>query len=178
MPDIWVIDTCSVIEIRRTSLQIPRAKQPAIYRALTALVTEGILVYPRQVLAELERQTSTIKAKGQIDLAYEWAHQNAEEACKHATDYRALRDALAVEGVEDLLDSDKAGGVEPADPYVLGLAHQLRGSHEPCVITEDRKNAPDKIGLASAVGLVGIPVVPIRAFLRNRNIWRVPSGAT
>lgn len=170
MPDIWVIDTSSVIEIQRGSLHIPKTKRPEIYRAMTALVTDGALVYPKEVVAELHRQTP--------DLAYEWAKENAAQACAHKLDYEKLREVLAVEGVEELLDQDKAGGVEPADPYVLALAHQLRGSHEPCVITEDRKNAPDKIGLASAAGLVGIPVVPIRAFLRNRNIWRVPSAAT
>jgi hypothetical protein len=170
MPDLWVIDTSSVIEIQRGSLHIPRPKQIEVYRALTTLVTERTLVYPRQVVAELHRQNP--------DRAYEWAKQNAEQACRHAFDYEKLREVLAVEGVEELLDYEKPGGVEPADPYVLALAHQLRDDHEPCVITEDRKNAPDKIGLASAVGLVGIPVVPIRAFLRNRNIWRVPSAAT
>lgn len=174
MAKIFVIDTCSIIEIRRTALRIPRAKQPEIYNAFTALVDEGILVYPKKVLGELERQTAKISEKRR-DLPYEWAKKNAETACRFDIDYEKLREALAVEGVEDLLDPDKPG-VEAADPYVLGLAHQLRPEHEPSVITEDRNNAPDKIGLASAVGLVGIPVVPIRAFLLNRRIWRVPSS--
>lgn len=173
MPRIWVLDTCSIIEIRRTALQIPKTKQPEIYKQLTALVSEGVLVYPREVLGELERHTEKITGASKRDFPYEWAKENAPTACRFSTDYGKLREALAVDGIEDLLDADNPG-VEPADPYVLGLAHQLRDQREPCVITEDRNNAPDKIGLASAVGLIGIPVVPIRAFLLNRRIWRVP----
>lgn len=174
MAKLWVIDTSSILEIRRPNpLKIPKARQPAVYTALTALVDEGVLVYPKQVLDELERQTAVIAATGERDLPYEWAKQNAEMACRFDVEHAKLREVLAVDGVEDLLDPDKPG-VEPADPYVLALAHQLRDEYEPSVITEDRKNAPDKIGLASAVGLLHLPVVPIRAFLLTRKIWRVP----
>lgn len=79
-----------------------------------------------------------------------------------------------MEAVGQLLDPDKKS-VEPADPYVLALAFQLnQGGDFARVITEDRRDAPDQVALASACGLVGIPVVPTKAFLLNRRIW--PSG--
>ncbi len=174
MADVWVIDTSSIIEVRRPALQIPTPRLAAVYRQLGELVNQGSLVFPRKVLDELERQAGMIAATGSADLPYEWARQNAETATRHGTDYGALREVLAVEGIAQLLDPDKRG-VEPADPYVLALAHQLRGLGDfPRVITEDRRDAPDKVALASACGLVGIPVVPTRAFLLNRRIW--PSG--
>ena len=116
--------------------------------------------------------TSTYSDKsGKRDLLYQWAKQHAQQATQHGTSHAALREVLAVEGVAQLLDPDKAGA-EEADPYVLALAHHLIGiGLFARVITEDRVNTPDKIALASACGIVGIPVVPVRAFLLNRQIW-------
>lgn len=126
--DVWVIDTSSVLEIRR---KLANEKHAEIYRGLGLLVDQG----------------------------------------KHGTSHASLRTVLAVEGVAQLLDPDKPG-VEEADPYVLALAHHLIGlGLFARVITEDRVNSPEKIALASACGLVGIPVVPVRAFLLNRQIW-------
>lgn len=166
--DVWVIDTSSVLEIRR---KLAKEKHAEIYRRLGQLVDDGKLFFPKQVLNELKRQTAEITKGGKRDLPYEWAKQDAEQATRHGTTHAALREVLAVEGVAQLLDPDKAG-VEEADPYVLALAHHLIGvGLFARVITEDRVNAPDKIALASACGIVGIPVVPVRAFLLNRRIW-------
>lgn len=171
--DIWVIDTCSILEIRR---RVPAGKLSEVYRRLGELVDEDILVFPKQVLAELERQTAEITATGRRDLPYEWAQRHAERAVRHGTDHDALRSVLSVVGVEELLDPDKKG-VEPADPYVLTLAYHLNaGGHFARVISEDRRNAPDKLALASACGLVGVPVVPVLAFLSSRGIWRPGSS--
>lgn len=50
--EIWVIDTCSVIQIRRI---FSPAHQRVAYQALTGKVEAGVLVYPKQVVDELER---------------------------------------------------------------------------------------------------------------------------
>lgn len=50
--EIWVIDTCSVIQIRRI---FSPAQQKAVYEALTQKVDAGTLVYPKKVVEELER---------------------------------------------------------------------------------------------------------------------------
>lgn len=170
--EVWVIDTCSILEIRRPErLQIPRARQAEIYARLGELVEAGTLVFPREVREELARQTVKITSSGDPDLPYEFVKRNAEKATRHGTDFDALRHVLAIPGVEKLLAPDKPG-VEPADPYVLALAHHL--NLQDCfarVIPEDRRNFPDKLALASACGLAGVPVVPIAAFLLNRGIW-------
>lgn len=118
--EISVIDTCSILEIRRPErLNIPKAKQTQIYVRLDELVETGALVYPREVRDELERQTAKITRTGEPDLPYEFVKRNAEKATRHGTDHDALRHILAIPGVEKLLDPDKPG-VEPADP--CGLA--------------------------------------------------------
>lgn len=167
--DVWVIDTSSILEVRR---RIEVAKQPDVYRKLGEFVERDRLYFPRAVLEELERQTANIAKSGRRDLPYEWAKQHAEVATRHGTDHVALRHVLAVDGVADLLDPDKKG-VEVADPYVLALAHHLNAHGRFArVITEDRKNAGDKLSLAAACGLVGIPVVPMIPFVASRGIWR------
>lgn len=138
MPIVWVLDTSSITEVRRPALQIPQSEHVRVYRALGELVGGGALVFPKQVREELERQHPTLAAKGHADLPYEWAKRHAERATRHGTDYDALREILAVEGVAELLDPDKPG-VEDADPYVLALAQRLvRGGDSPRVVTEDR----------------------------------------
>jgi hypothetical protein len=144
--EIWIIDTCSILEIRRPErLKIPKTKQAQVYARLDEFVETGALVYPREVLKELERQTTKIARAGESDLPYEFVKRNAEKATMHGADYDALCHVLAIPGVEKLLDPDKPG-VEPADPYVLALAHHL--NVQGCfarVITEDRRNYPDKL---------------------------------
>jgi len=173
--DIWVIDTSSILEIRRDEgkgqLQIPKAKQPGVYNALTDLVDEGILVFPKQVLNELENHTAKITATGKRDLPYEWAKANAEEATRFGTDYEALREVLAFAGLEKIVDYE-AKGPEVADPWVLALAYSLKQQgYVARVITEDRNNLPDKVALASACGIAGVPQLRAGAFLLHKEIW-------
>lgn len=80
MAESWVIDTSSIIEVRRPALQIPAPKLPEVYGRLGELVGQGHLVFPRKVLEELERQAGTIAATGNADLPYEWAREQAEAA--------------------------------------------------------------------------------------------------
>lgn len=62
---IWVIDTVSVIEIRRA---LPKAVQARIIGDLDSRAASGVIVYPPEVLGELERAAETIKEKGRSDL--------------------------------------------------------------------------------------------------------------
>lgn len=173
--DIWVIDTSSILEIRRDEgkgqLQIPKIKQLGVYNALTSMVEEGILVFPKQVLGELERQTVKITAKGRRDLPFEWAKGSAEEATRFGSDYDALREILAYAGLEKLLDYE-AKGVEVAEPWILALAYSLNNrGYAARVITEDRNNFPDKMALASACGIVNVAQLRVGAFLLHKDIW-------
>ncbi len=87
--EIRVVDTSSLLEDRRGEgrgqLGIPRAAQPGVYDKLGELVGEGLLVFPKRVLDELKRQTTTITAKGGRDLPYDWAKANAKAATRFGT---------------------------------------------------------------------------------------------
>ncbi len=70
---VWVIDTSSIIEVRRSTQKRHRER---IFRKLTRLVTEGRLAYPPQVVAELERSAQSKPPDPQLV----WAKQNASAA--------------------------------------------------------------------------------------------------
>ena len=50
---IWVVDTSSIIEIRRS---VPNVRRQSVFGSMSALVTDGRLMYPKQVVDELERR--------------------------------------------------------------------------------------------------------------------------
>jgi hypothetical protein len=51
---VWVIDTSSIVEVRRAVTIVVRKKT---FAGLTQLVNDQRLVYPPEVLDELERNT-------------------------------------------------------------------------------------------------------------------------
>jgi hypothetical protein len=66
---------------------------------------------------------------------------------------------------------NKDTGVEEADPYLLAVAVRLRvGGKDARVVTEEIKDTPAKMSLNTACGLVGVPSVPLRAFLQFEKI--------
>lgn len=130
----------------------------------------GELVFPKKVEGELARHTDRIQREGGRDKPYEFVSRNSDYAARHGDLHEVVRQVLAVAGVTELLDPDKPG-VEDADPYVLATAKYLRDcGFTVRILTEDRKNKPNKLSLAAACGLVGIPVVPMQAFLLSRGV--------
>jgi hypothetical protein len=165
--DLWVIDTSSIVEIRRGL--VPSTSIPNVYRALGRLVDANSLVYPKQVLGELEEYTGFVKNKP--DLPYEWAKKHEGQATRFGFDDKNLSKVLSHSIVRRVVDPDKSGR-EEADPYVLELATRLRDSgHHVTVITEDRKNKPTKLSLDSACGLLRIVSLPIQVVLESESIW-------
>ena len=164
--EVWVVDTCSIIEVRRCA---PKADQPRIYLALTELVVAGHLVFPREVYGELERDNTPRR----IDLPFAWGKKNVDIAARHGTDFEMVRNVLAK--TPRVLDHEKPAGADEADPYVLAVALMLRAAgHETTVITEERKDRPQKMSLNTACGLHRLVCVPIMAFLASRDIWSLP----
>jgi hypothetical protein len=73
--------------------------------------------------------------------------------------------------VPDVIDPDKTGS-EEADPHVIALALFLADEeYAPAVVSEERRDRPDKISIATACGILGISCMPLRAFLRRHGIW-------
>jgi hypothetical protein len=164
--EVWIIDTCSIIHIRRS---VASGEQRRVYAALTKLVTSGNLVFPREVYWELERN----KLSDRPDPPFEWARENVDRATRHGTDFDKVKAAL--KKTPKVLDPEKTVGSDEADPYVLGLALQLTElGHETTMITEERHDRPQKMSLNTACGLHRLVCVPILAFLSSREIWSAP----
>jgi hypothetical protein len=159
---IWVIDTSSVIAIRRS---IENTKKAQVFTQMTALVQGGRLFFARQVLDELARAVDPKSP----DTQYKWAKENEAQACERRPSLDEVKEILRV--VPTVLDPNKDTGSEEADPYVLALAAQLRAAQlEARVVTEESKDYPRKMSLSTASGLLGIPSVPLVAFLRFEQI--------
>ena len=163
---LWIIDTSSIIESRRI---VSRTAEKQILEALTKQVTAGVLVFPKQVLAELERYYLPENP----DPQFKWAKFNAANASRK-TDYERVK--IVLMRVPTVMDPEKQSPVDEADPYVISLALELRERDQnPTVITEDRKDQPRKMSLATACGLWEIPTVPLEAFLAHAGIWTRPA---
>ena len=163
---VWVIDTSSIIEVRRST---QKSQREQIFREMTRLVTEGRLVYPSQVVAELERNAQ-LKSP---DRQFTWAKQNASTAQSNGScSLGDVREILAE--VPEVLDPNKDAGPDEADPYVLAIAQKLReDGTDARVVTEERKDTGSKMSMNTAAGILGIPSVPLAAFLKVEKI--VPS---
>jgi len=160
-PVIWVIDTSSIIEVRRLGNQ----KKPKIFEQLGALVQAGRLVFPKEVVNELKRAASTDSPDDQ----HEWAKRWEAEASQHAPSFEQVKDVLS--RVSRVLDPDKDTGVEEADPYVLAMASRLRGEGKDArIVTQEIKDTPRKMSLSTAAGVLGLASVPLKAFLEFEGI--------
>ncbi len=166
MPDdAFTIDTSSVIQVRRI---VVRDHQSTVFSKLTELVVAGKLFYPKEVPPELDRhsnQDSSVQ-----DLPRDWAKLNSSIATHHAVPFETVKAVLAQ--VPEILDPEKSG-VEEADPYVLALAiHLQEQGKQVTVLTEERKDRPDKMSLTTACGVLRLPCLPMMTFLKRNGIWQ------
>jgi hypothetical protein len=160
---VWVIDTSSICEIRR-STRVAVRKQTFI--ELTQRVNADRLKYPPEVVKELARHVDP-KAP---DDQYQWAQGNAAQA--HVNCVCDFADVKAVlDEVQTVLDPDKDSGEDEADPYVLAAARKLRATGiDARVVTEEIRDYPSKMSMNTACGLLGIPCVHLKAFLAIESI--------
>lgn len=164
---IWVIDTSSIIQVRRLVGLDDRQKK-AIYEQLSARVTAGSLIFPKKVLEELERS----KLPKQTDRAYEWARKHEKQACRYGELFDELREILARPQIDRIFDPNKSTGADEADPHVLALANHLKKQGaDVTVITEESKSRPDKLSLHAACALLRIIALPLEPFLREQGLW-------
>lgn len=159
---IWVVDTSSVAEVRRS---IENTRKKEVFESMSILVDAGRIVFPKQVVDELER----VADPHSPDAQYQWAKQNEAKAAEYAPSFEQVKDVLAA--VPRVLDPEKDAGAEEADPYLLALAVRLRAEGKDArIVTEEIRDRPRKMSLNTACGLVGVPSVPLRAFLQFEGI--------
>lgn len=119
------------------------------------------MAYPPEVFQELERNAE----RKSPDEQYLWAKANATAAhVKAQCDLDELKAVLAQ--VPTVLDPDKDTGVEETDAYVLAVAMRLRAAGvDARVVTEERRDTPSKMSMSTAAGVLGLPCIPLKAFL-------------
>ena len=132
---------------------------------MTTLVQGGTVVFPKQLVAELERMADPKSP----DAQYQWAKENEPKATECSPTLEEVQQVLAV--VPTVLDPEKDTGAEEADPYVLALAvHLQKEKKDVRIVTEETKDTPRKMSLRTAAGLLGIASVPLKAFLQFEKI--------
>jgi Domain of unknown function (DUF4411) len=103
------------------------------------------------------------------DAQYQWAKTHEAKATERAPSFDDIKNVLAL--VPKVLDPDKDSGAEEADPYLLALATLLRTKGlDARIVTQETKDTPKKMSLNTACGLLGIPSVPLAAFLQFERI--------
>jgi hypothetical protein len=159
---VWAIDTSSVAEIRRS---IENPKKQRVFTQMGVLVQDGRLIFPKQVVDELER----VADPSSPDPQYAWAKQHQANVDARAPALEEIKDVL--NAVPKVLDPDKDTGAEEADPYLLAMAVRLRAEGKDVrIVTEETKDTPRKMSLRTAAGLLGVPSVPLKAFLQFEKI--------
>jgi hypothetical protein len=83
---IWVVDTSSVIAVRR----LENSKKPEIFARMGALIQAGRLVFPKQVVAELERSADPLSP----DEQFKWAKSHEAKACEQAPTLDEVKEVL------------------------------------------------------------------------------------
>ena len=157
-----VIDTSSLIQIKQV---VPAEHRKMVFAHLSELVERDVLVYPAEVVAELGR------AAKPGDMPHQWATQNEEHATRHGSMLTEVSQILRHAHVRRVLDPDKATGVDEADPYVLALALHLKQGSDVMVLTEERRDSPKKLSMASACGLLRFFCLSIEPFMAQQKIW-------
>ena len=154
---VWIIDTSSIAQIRRS---ITNPRKSAVFDQLGQLVSNGRLVFPDQVVEELERAADPTSP----DQQFLWAKKHREKAIRNQPTLDGVKEVLSV--VPMVLDPDKDSGAEEADPYILAMAVLLRGTGvDARVVTEEVRDYPKKMSLNTAAGLLGVPSVNLMALL-------------
>jgi hypothetical protein len=171
--EVWVIDTSSIIEIRRR-LNLTKAQQEKIFSFLTKMVQDETLFFPKMVNKELGRGIDVNEPD--IDLGHSWAEQNQKQATKYNPEYAEVQKVLSSHNqLYRMIDVTRPYGsdeVEDADPYVLTMAVKLRDEQnkKSKILTNDTKNKPKKISLTAAAACVDIICLPVEIFLKSQGL--------
>lgn len=126
--EVRVIDTSALIELKHL---LPVGEQWPLLTQMSVLVQTGHLAFPRQV-------TNEIKNVQWPDAPGAWAAGNKGWSVHPQPRDEFLAEAL---GAAQLTDPNAEPDIEPADPYLVAMALQIRESNPGCtvyVVTTDR----------------------------------------
>jgi hypothetical protein len=166
---VWVFDASSLMAI---TWALPRAHHQRVFDALTAMVHQQQVVFPKETVGELRRERQDRRRPRAID----WALAVEAVACRTAPSWDDTKAVLST--IPEIVDVACDSEIEEADPHVLALARALKAAgHDACVVTEETRDAPWKVALATACGVLRIPTVTLREFLETAGVGDVADVA-
>ena len=135
---------------------------------LTGLCEEGRVLFPKEVLDELNNGTKP----GRLDLPLAWAKKNKSLGCRLGPCYEELTVVMNNPVAQLTPDPDQTEGKDDADPHVLATALRVVALFsQPAVVTEESRKAPPQVPLNVAAGSLGLPSVSLYALLIVTGIW-------
>ena len=152
--EVRVIDTGALIELKKL---LPVGDQWPLLTRMSVLVEKGSLAFPRQV-------TSEIKHVRWPDAPGAWAAGN-KGWCVHPQP----RDEFLAEALGAAQLTDPNAEIEPADPYIVAMALQIRDTNPGCevyVVTTDRVDRmPVKESVVTACNRLELPCTTPEEFV-------------
>ena len=154
---VWVFDTSALIALKAA---IPREKHERVFKTLTRLARGRRLCFPKEVIGELRRENRDRRRPRAID----WALEVEQVACRIAPSFADTKAVLA--RIPEIIDPASESTIEEANPYVLALARALQSNgHDARVVAEETRDAPSKVSIDTACGVLRIPCVRLIEFL-------------
>ena len=162
---IWVIDTSSVINVKELVKKTGRKK---VFDALAELCVQGRLVFPQEVLDELENGAR----RGMEDLPLKWARENKQFGYTLGPCSEQLHKVMNDPVAKLTPDPRQDKGADDADPHVLATALEVvsKGS-QAVVVTQESKKSPPQVPLNVAAGSLNLPSINLYALLTKIGIW-------
>ena len=163
--DIWVFDTSSLINVKEL---INPNKRQDVLDALAGLCEEGRVLFPKEVVDELENGAKP----GRPDLPLSWAKANRRLACRLGPCYQQLAIVMNDPVAQLTPDPDQTKGADDADPHVLATALMVASlDGNPVVVTQESRKALPQVPLNVAAGSLGLPSVNLYAVLIATDVW-------
>ena len=162
---IWVFDTSSLINVKEL---IEPSRRQDVLNALAGLCDQGRVVFPKEVVDELDNGAK----HGKPDLPLSWAKENRGLACRLGPCYQELATVMNDPVARLTPDPDQTKGADDADPHVLATALKVASlESSPVVVTQESRKALPQVPLNVAAGSLGLPSVNLYAVLVRTGIW-------
>jgi len=154
--NVWVLDASALIEVKK---MVSGNHQWNFFKALEAMVEDGHIAFPRQVVKEL-------KEGPHPDVPGAWI-QGVARATVHPLDADVEVVAEVMAGTNNLVDPNAEG--DPADPWVIALAMDIAKDQdlEVMVVTNDHTNHHGNDSLASACDKLGVTHIRVDEFIEE-----------
>lgn len=138
---VFVLDTCSLANMKRADVLRPNERF-AFFAAMTPMLTDGRIAFPRQVAMEMSRAQY-------LDTPGDWTIGSRDLVIYPDPSDEAVAEVL---GAAQLLDPQAER--EEADPYVVAMAYNIRARYpatNPVVVSDDvRDRMPRKESVLTA----------------------------